>query len=269
MAYKLAFGSYVFPAGFKPVGQDSAVDIAEQERPLTAGSLVQAGRTQSRKLQITGAVMGTDAAAIQATIDEMRQNVRTQGPGQLWFGRDDRYILAQCVGLSEEYASGGGDGTEASMFGVSHAISLSFVAGWPYYVDAAGSVTATFSASGGTITLATASDPPQSPNAPAFGVWTLTIATAGTGTIVLTNTTTSEAAILTGTFAASDTLTLTRLPQSWPPVYQASHNGTVSPQLMTGIIPHLEPGANVITTVVTGGVGLSGGEIVYTPGWLS
>ena len=95
MAYRLRFNGYDFPAGMRPVGGDGALDLAEQEVPRRAGSVTQTGRKKSRVLQIRGAFTGASADAIQTTFDAMRAACATGVEAALYFGRDDRYIMAK------------------------------------------------------------------------------------------------------------------------------------------------------------------------------
>ena len=164
--YLLQFGSFVFPAGFAPMSQDSPRDIAEQERPRAAGAIVQNGRHQPRRLTVEGSALGFGggAAAIQSAVDAIRGACEAAGaPQKLFFGRSDRYCWAQLVSASESYKQGDG-----SAYGVDHRLALSFVAGDPFFYDNGGPVSpAGLTSAGGTITPAG--------NAPAFATWSLSV----------------------------------------------------------------------------------------------
>jgi len=259
MAYLVQFGSFVFPPGFAPMTQDSPRDIAEQERPRAAGAIVQVARHQSRRLSIEGAAMGFGGGqtAIQAAEDAIRGACESSGSVQtLYFGRSDRYINAQHVGVSEIYKQG-----DSSAYGVNHRLMLSFVAGDSYFYDAAGPVNAPgLTSGGGTVT--------PGGNASAFAAWTISVTTGAAGPIVLSNTATGEIAAL-GTaltvWGDGDQIVLTRQTG----VYTVAKNGIAAPGLLLGLIPRLAASANALTLAASGGIVLGPLKCTYTARWQS
>ena len=261
MTYLLQFGSFVFPAGFAPVSQDSTRDIAEQERPRAAGSIVQSARAKSRRLSVEGSAMGFGggASAIQVATDAIRGACEGSGAAQpLYFGRSDRYVLAQLTGMTESYKESG----DGSWYGASHKLLLSFAAADPYFYDNAGPVSALgLTSAGGTIT--------PGGNAPTFATWSIGVSTGAAGTITLTNITTGESCTL-GTpatmWANGDVVVLTR---DGGAVYTVTKNGVAAPGLLTGLIPTLQVGANVVTLAATGGMALGALGCSATARWQS
>lgn len=257
MSYSLKYGSFIFPDGFSPMSQDTARDLAEQERPRAAGSITQAARPQSRRLTVEGSAMGFGGGptAIQAAIDALRGACEgSGGVAPLLFGRSDRYINAQVASLSESYGSG------ASLFGAVHKLLISFVAGDPYFYAAISTTATGLTSGGGTVT--------PGGNASAFATWTVSISAGGTGQIVLANTTTGQAALLgtTGTaWVTGDVVVLTRSGTA----YTVTKNGAAAPGLMAGLIPMLAVGGNVITLAAPSGVSLAALQCTYTARWQS
>jgi phage-related protein len=225
MAYKLAFGGFTFPATMRPNGSDSPIDLAEQERPRADGSITQTGRRKSRLVTIRGSITAADPDTLQATSDAMRAAIAPGNPGQLWLGRDDRYANAQVETWSDD--------TEDGMyFGVVVNISIGFRLADPFWY-AASATTDALATAGGTVTTGA--------NAPASPAWSVTIGTGGTGTVTLTNSTTGETAMLSGTFTAGDVIVIDRS------AYTVTLNGASAFGLLSGRIPSLAAGANTIT----------------------
>lgn len=258
MSFLLQFGSFVFPAGFSPASQDSPRDVGEQELPRAAGSVVQDARHQSRRLSVEGSAMGFGggAGAIQTALDALRGGCEAAGPVQkLYFGRPDRYVKAQVVGISESYGDAG------RMFGSAHKLLISFLAGDPLFYDNGGSLSAVgLTSAGGTVTPAG--------NAPAFATWSIPVTTGGTGSISLVNTTSGQSCTL-GTaataWARGDAIVLTRAKG----IYTVTKNGVAAPGLLLNLIPTLGVGANVVTLSATGGIALGPLGCTYAPRWQS
>ena len=258
MTFLLQFGSYVFPDGFSPMSQDSPRDVAEQERPRAAGALTQSARPQARRLTVEGSAMGFGGGvtAIQSAVDAIRGACEGSGDVQpLFFGRSDRYVNAQCVGVSESYQEGSG-----SWFGASHKLLLSFVAGDPYFYATTPTTATGLTAAGGTVTPVG--------NASAFATWTITVSAGATGPILLTNTTSGQVATLGASataWANGDVVVLTRTGT----VYTVTRNGVSAPGLLAGLIPTLSVGANVVTLAGPAGMTLAALGCGYTARWQS
>lgn len=259
MAYLLQFGGFAFPSGFAPMSHESPKDLAEQERPRASGAVTQAARQQARRLSVEGSAMGFGGgpAAVQAAVDAVRGACEAGGPPQpLFFGRDDRFVLAQCSGVSESYQEGGG----GSWYGASHRLLISFLAGDPFFYATGQTPAPGLTGAGGTVT--------PGGNAPAFAAWSITVTAGGAGQIVLANATTGQSALLgtAGTaWAAGDVVALTRTATS----YTVTKNGQTAPGLMAGLIPTLALGANVITLAAPAGVTLAPLGCTYTARWQS
>ena len=232
MTYLVQFGGYTFPSGFAPMSQESPKDLGEQERPRGAGAIVQSARSKSRTLSLEGSAMGFGGGpgAIQAATDAIRGACEGSGAVQkLFFGRSDRFILAQLSGVTESYKESG----DGSWYGASHKLLLSFLAGDPNFYDNAGPVDAPgLIATGGTVT--------PGGNAPTYATWSIGIMGGGTGTIALSNAVTGEACTL-GTpqtvWNADDSVVLTR---DGAAVYTVTLNG--SPRARPSGGPHSDAG---------------------------
>ncbi len=256
--YRMRFGSYDFPPGFAPMSQDSPKDIGEQELPRADGAVSQIARQQTRRLTVEGSAMGFGggAAAIQSAVDAIRGACEGSGAVQpLWFGRDDRYINAQCVGLTESYPGGRG-----SAYGSNHKIAISFTAADPFFYAISATTAAGLTNAGGTIT--------PGGNASAYAVWTITVTTGATGQITLTNTTSGQITTL-GTAATAwangDVIVLTRSKG----VYSVTKNGLAAPGLLAGQIPTLAVGANVMTITKPVAMALAALQCAYTARWFN
>lgn len=229
MAYRLRFGTIDFPATMRPDGGASPVDLAEQERPRGDGSITQTGRRKSRTVTLRGAITAADADTLQGIFDDMRAACSIGVKGALWFGRDDRFANAQVETWTDDTQDG-------LLWGVVCNIAIGFRIADPYWYATSPTTTALTTA-GGTIT--------PGANAPAAPVWSITIGTGGTGTITLTNSTTGEAATITGTFTAADVIVIDRA------AYTVSLNGVPTFGLLNGRIPTLAADLNVISASAT------------------
>lgn len=253
----LQYNGYTFPQTVLPISKAPAADIAEEERPRAPGATSQIARVTALSLVIEGPIGGTGATrdSNRTTIDAIKAACVGVGIRQFFVGSDDRYYNAQLVAWPEDYKGG-------RFFGLLPTLRLEFRASDPYEYSAAGAVTATTAAAGGTVTVSTGTGD-------VAPVWTLNVETGAAGTIALTNTTTGEQAVLGGTFTANDVLSLDRN------AYAVTWNGAPAFGLLAGKIPRLLAGANTITIACAGGVTIqgSGGSIgppsvAYTPRWL-
>lgn len=229
MAYRLRFGSFDFPGTIRPNGTDAPVDLGEQERPRGDGSVTQPGRRKSRSVTLRGSITATSADNLQAVYDGMRAACSIGVKGALWFGRDDRYANAQVESWTDDTEDG-------MLYGVVVNIQVGFRLADPWWY-ATSATTATLTTSGGTVT--------PGGNGPAAPAWSITIGTGGTGTVTLTNSTTGEAATLTGTFISGDIIVIDRAN------YTVSINGVAAFGLLGGRIPTLAAGANTIAASAT------------------
>ncbi len=247
MAYRLRFGSYDFPATLMPARIDSPGDISEQERPRADGSTQQSLRRRSRSLSVEGAITGTSADAIQSALDALKTNVLNAGQQELWFGRDDRYINAQCVSLTDDFNGG-------TFYGNLVQVSLGFKASDPYFYA---TLTSSASLSDGSNTVA------NSGEANALPSWTVTIGSAGTGPITLTNATTGESAVIGAgySFSNGDVVVLSKSG------YTVTLNGAAAFGLLSGQIPGLASGSNAVTLAAGGTATVGSGAVSWTDRW--
>jgi hypothetical protein len=242
--------------GLRPDGIEMAADLAEQEVPRRQGSVVQAARKKSRVIKIVGQVGGATCTRdqIQTVLDAILQATGPEsGPQALYAGRDDRFWLAQREACTIAWSDG-------LAYGVMADVSLAFRAADP---DA-------YASSGlpglGQVTDALALGASGSTNVTPAGdstahpVWSLTIATAASGSITLGNALTGETAIVSGAFHAGDVVTL----DSRESTYGASLNGAVDYGIFSGPIPRLWPGVNAVT-ISLAGLSLSSASLAYCP----
>lgn len=247
--YKLSFGSYVFPATVRPDGGSADVDLAEQELPRQDGSVTQVGRAKSRLLQVRGDLYGDTPAQLWAALDSLRAACALGTSARLFFGRDDRYYDAQVETFADSY-------TEGLLWGSVATVAIGFRAARPYALATAPD-TINFPANGSPWTL----DPSGDSNAGALPAWTLTIGTAGTGPLTLSNQTTGEVCSLAGPFAAGDVILLNR------DGYTVTLNGAPNFGLLSGRIPRLVPGTNTLSLTAGGTATVSAFSVTYTPRW--
>lgn len=250
--YLLKFGSYVFPSTLRPDGGSADVDLGESELPRQDGSVTQVGRMKSRTLKIVGDIEGDTADALWAGLDLLRGCCAKGIAGRLYFGRDDRYYMAQVESYSESY-------TEGMLFGVVVSLSIGFKAASPFALaNAPDTVSFPLTGSGaGTWTL----DPDGDANVRVLPAWSLTIGTAGTGPLILANAATLETCSLAGPFNAGDVIILDR------GGYTVAQNGLPNFALLSGRIPVIVPGANTLSLTAGGTATVSAFSATYTPRW--
>ena len=242
----IRFAGFDLPATIRPSEESLSLDTATQARPRASGSVSQKGRREVTSLTAVGSLTADYPEDLDALVQALKAKV-SSGYGDLYFGRDDRYYkLAQCRTFSHSTADG-------ITFGAVADIRLTFEAA--DFPEAFGVTVKTpaLSAGGGTITVLG--------DAAALPTWTITVGTGGTGTIILTNSTTGETAVLerTGGFLAGDILTLTR------DGYLVKRNGVAEFGLLKLRIPTVQPGANVISITHTGAVTAQSAAISYIP----
>jgi hypothetical protein len=240
MAYKLAFGTLVFPSTLRPNEGPTEWDLGEQERPRADGSVVQPARKRSRLLSIRGEVTAPDADTLYTTLETIR-GACSQGTQPLWYGRDDRVINAQCERYTEDYEDG-------RLYGLMASVALEFRAPDPYF-SALAPTLAALTPSGGTVV-----NPGDATALPAV---TLILGGAGAGVVTLANATTGQSCAHSGTFASGDVIVLTR------DGYGVALNGVAAFGLFAGVMPVLASGANALT-VGASGVPLASVSVSFT-----
>jgi hypothetical protein len=241
MNYLLQFGSYVLPTTLRPDDPFAeSFDLGEQERPRASGATSQIGRKQSRSLPVRGELSAADPTTLTALIDAIKASLI--GVQNLYYGRDDRYHVAQLESVT-------GTCKDGRTWGTFFSVSLNFKASDPDAYDAAGVNTTTLSLPSGTVTNAGTSQ--------SLPLWTLTIGTAGTGTVTLANATTGETATIAGTFASGDVIALNRAG------YGVTWNGAAAYGLFDGRIPVLAAGANAVS-VTAATITVASATVAYT-----
>lgn len=245
MGYLLKLGNYTFPATLLPAEEQGSQDLGVQERPRAEGAISQVARRQATTLLIRGALTAPDADTLFA-LHQALKAAAYAGKQQLWYGRDDRYYR------DVQLSSFGTTYDEGKMYGVWAAYSLTFVASdYPLAFDVAPQ----------TVALAAGASPytiTPIGNASVLPTWTININGGGTWPIGLSNQATGESCSLIGTFAAGDVIVLTR------DGYTVTRNGGAEFGLLSGRIPTLTPGPNVISLTAGGGVTLAAGSVIYT-----
>jgi phage-related protein len=249
MAYLLQFNGYTLPSTLMPNGGQRQSDLGDQELPRADGASVQPARRRSRPLSVQGSITAATADALESILDDLESACQTpDGPAQLFFGRDDRYYLAQVQQYSAAYSEG-------LTWGLFATVQIGFFAQQP---DAYGITPVTASVSTSASSLTPLGDAPTLP------AWTITIGSAGTGPITLTNSTTLETCTLTpvsGSFGAGDVLALAR------DGYTVTQNGAAAFGLLGGRMPRLMPGANSLSLTAGGTATISSASVTYTPRW--
>jgi len=177
--YKLSFGAFDLPRTFRPVDEPLSASTGQTERLRAPGSVAQAARLQARSLTVMGEFTGIDLDAFLAVRDEVVSRC-SDGPQDLFFGRDDRFYRgAQLVSSGVSYPEDG------VLYGVYGVISLSFECADPEAFSVSAHAPA-LGAGGGTF-LALGQSP-----ALALPTWTITIGAGGSGPLRLANATTGE-----------------------------------------------------------------------------
>jgi phage-related protein len=225
----------------RPAGGDTPTDIAEQEAPREDGSISQSTRLQSRIFQVQGEITAATADALQVIYDAMKAACSKGVPTQLWYGRDDRYCLAQRLSWTDDADNG-------TTYGLIWNIRIGFKAVKPFEY-AVSPTTVTLTTSGGTIS--------PGGNATAEPLFSVTIGTGGVGNVTITNSTTGESFVIAGTFSSGDVITVNRdgyLPQL---------NGVANWSILSGRIPMLSVGSNTIVASATT-VTISALSVTYT-----
>jgi hypothetical protein len=219
----------------RPDGIDAPAELAEEMIPRRQGSVVQAALKKSRLLKLTGQVGGSGYTAdqVQAILDALRSTcMPINGVQELYIGRDDRFYYAQAESYTESYEDG-------VFYNVIADIAIGFRAADP---DAYGALAASPITEGPvSVSLGSNSLTPVG-NSTTHPWWTITINAAGTGSIYLTNSTTGQVCVVTGTFANADVILLDARLSS----YGSYYNSVLDYGLFTGPIPDLWPTANTI-----------------------
>lgn len=255
--YKLNFCGFDFPVTLRPDGGSSDMDLGESELPRQDGSITQVGRSKSRVLTVRGDIAGDTPDALWAAEDLLRGVCAKGAAGPLFFGRDDRFYSAQVETFSVAY-------TDGLLWGSVATVSIGFKAAQPF-AQALAPDTVVFPnggappSSGSTWTWTM--NPDGDANVRTKPAWTITMSAAGTGPLTLANAATQEACTLAGPFAAGDVLVLNR------DGYGVTQNGQANFGLLSGRIPMIVPGGNIIT-LAAGGTGTVGAfSTTYTPRW--
>jgi len=244
MAYLLKYNDVTLPATMRPNGGESPIDLGESERPRADGSIIQPGRRKSWLLTVKGDITADTMDDLNTAVDALRASLAPAQGGILYFGRDDRYAVGQTETFTYDTADG-------MWWGVVATISIGFRIPNPFWL-ATGPTTDALTDAGGTVTPAG--------DAPTLPAWSITIGTGGAGTVTLTNSTTGETATLSGTFAGGDVIVASRSG------YTVTWNGTPAFGLLSGRIPMLLKGANVIVaSAVT--VTIADLSVGYTAQW--
>ncbi len=248
MAYRLRFGAYDFPLTLRPAEEQGNQDLATQERPRGEGGISQVARRQGTTLPIRGELTAPDADTLN-TMHRALKSAVYSGKQQLWFGRDDCYYRdAQLKSFSTSY-------DEGKLYGLWAAYSLTFEANdYPLAFDVAPQ-TLPLGAGASPYTITPVG------NASVLPTWTINVNGGGTWPISLSNQATGESCSLIGTFAAGDVIVLTRNG------YTVTRNGGAEFGLLSGRIPTLIPGPNVVSLTAGGGVTLAAGSVSYTARW--
>lgn len=244
--YRLRFGAYDFPLTLRPAEEQGSQDLGAQERPRAEGAVSQVARRQSTTLQIRGELTAPDADTLYALHLALKAAVYA-GKQSLWFGRDDRYYRdVQLSSFGTTYEDG-------KMYGLWAAYSLTFVASdYPLAFDVTPQTLALgVGASSYTVT--------PTGNASVLPTWTINVSAGGTWPIGLSNQTTGESCQLFGTFATGDVIVLAR------DGYRVTRNGATEFGLLSGRIPTLMQGPNVVSLTAGGGVTLGNASVAYTP----
>jgi hypothetical protein len=269
VAYLLQYNGYTFPVGLRPdAGGSAPLDLSEEDIPRRQGSAVQSLRKKSRTLKVIGTigptVGGGTVDSQQALVDAIRAAC-TLSPGEhpLYFGRTDRYYMAQISDWQE--SAGQGMNT-----GVATDLALTFLASDPDAWAATGNVASQTIGTSGTTTLNPATVTPGSLST-VYPVFTLSVTggtNTGTQTIVVTiaNAATGETVTvtLTGTIP---TATQTIVLDSRLTSYGATLNAAENYGLFTGRIPKLYCSANAFTVTATSSTSLVLSSLlaVWTP----
>ncbi len=250
MPVKVNYNNYDFPSTIRPMSVGFGVDLGEVELPRRDGAATQAGRVKGRTLVARGVLQDDDPAALAAGYDALKAacfgGSRMALP--LYFGVDDRYILAQLQEWSDDYALGEQSGV---CYRVN--IAMTFFAGDPFWYSVS-PVSVPLSGNGATA-VSVGGD------APAAAVWTWTAGSSGAGAVTLANSATGEAGTITRTFAAGDAVELDTAD------YAVLVNGTAQFGALSGRIPSLAAGVNGIT-IEASGVTVSGASVAYTSRYL-
>jgi len=248
--YRLRFGSYDLPTTLRPAGQDLPYTDGATARLREPGSVTRTPRLQEITLAVQGEFVGDTLNDFLAQRDAIIGNC--QGKADLWYGRDDRYY--KNAQLDRASLGVPDDGV---LYGVNATVTFNFVSREYPEAFSVNTASVTLTASGGTV-------PGQGDlGSKARPTWTITVGTGGTGSLVLTNTTTGEVCIIakpTGNFASGDVITLDR------DTATAKLNGVIVLGLYDRRIPSIQGGINNIITLASSGTASpSALSLVYPP----
>ena len=238
------FGSYTYPkCTITMMPKD--LDIVERrgETPGRHGDYSQGGLRAPRNLRFSGMLLAAAGDEIEDLWDDF---LAAHEPGQflpLFYGRADRYYLAEVNGLKEVRP---GELVAARAFDVSFKVATPF--------ELAATESTADMTSGATVT-----DAGKQP-APAKIELVLSAGGGGTGLVTITNTTTGKSC----TLKPGTNLT--------PTIYSeteqvATSAGVDITHIFAGTWPTLAPGSNTLTIAATGGAVLTSADIFWRGRW--
>lgn len=238
------FGDYTYPK-CTITAMPKDLDITERrgETPGTHGDYSQGGLRAARNLRFSGTLIARAGDEIEDLWDDFLAAHEPGTPKALYYGRADRYYLAEVNGIKE---------VRVGELVAARAFEVSFKAAKPF--ELAATESAVDMTTGATVT--NAGKQPTPPNI----ALVLSAGGGGTGLVTITNTTTGKSC----TVKPGTHLT----PTIWAEREQVGDGaGGDLTYLFAGTWPLLVPGNNTLTIAATGGATLTSAWIYWRGRW--